>query len=705
MNSLDNNTDLNTALSELKKYASKGYQIASKEADYLNKSLYEAQQEIRNAQYRLQNSPVFISSATDSLTKQLIAISKSFDNVALLIDRDLRVRRKTTSDFSVTLFGRTMAGKSTLMEILTEGDGKSIGCGGQRTTQDIRSYPWNGLTITDVPGIDAFEGGEDEIKAFDEAKKADLILFLITDDRPEIGEAAFFGKLMSLGKPMLCLINVKTDIDVNCDMDLAMYDIQKKMKFHHIDKIKQAFLQYSKEFEQDWNNIKFVSVHLKCAYISQKIADEKLSKELYQVSNIQRLKNDLVKVIKENGRFYRIKTFVDAVSIPMVDAQELLINQSTDNSFQGRIVLDKKRQLEKWKDSFSSENKKRVTALMTQIKGEMYSAIAEFAEEHYDDKNVDKAWQQLLEDHQLLKRCQDLSDSFCEECDSVVLEFSRQIFTELSIITMSKQLGEVKTKRIIDSKGYLEKITDISSGLLLISAEIFRMVGSSLSTQLGFMGVALAAVKIAISVIIKSKEVRIAEARKRLEYSLNTRLDEICNDCQRQLLTNNDKLATKCVEPIIQELTKIDRAIFSLADIQKRLSWRINRSYLDLNKKLVFEALTIVGSSDLHEIIEKVSRIPGNTIMIMIKDQTKFPEDSRDQLKKNLNEIVRFVYPADDKRILISRVLGKTVERNKINIEDRIGVAHVRADKQKNRKLVTNIRLAQQLSELVIIID
>ena len=44
------------------------------------------------------------------------------------------------------------------MEILTEGDGSSIGKGFQRTTRDVRKYTWNGLEITDDPGIGAFEG-------------------------------------------------------------------------------------------------------------------------------------------------------------------------------------------------------------------------------------------------------------------------------------------------------------------------------------------------------------------------------------------------------------------------------------------------------------------------------------------------------------------------------------------------------------------
>lgn len=67
-----------------------------------------------------------------------------------------------TKDFSIVVYGRTEAGKSTLMEILTCGNGDSIGKGGQRTTLDVRDYYWQGLKITDVPGISAF-GGKKEL--------------------------------------------------------------------------------------------------------------------------------------------------------------------------------------------------------------------------------------------------------------------------------------------------------------------------------------------------------------------------------------------------------------------------------------------------------------------------------------------------------------------------------------------------------------
>ena len=68
------------------------------------------------------------------VTEQLAAMSDS-----------LAAKKARLEKFTVTLFGRTMSGKSTIREALTHGDGGTIGKGNQRTTRDIREYEWNHL--------------------------------------------------------------------------------------------------------------------------------------------------------------------------------------------------------------------------------------------------------------------------------------------------------------------------------------------------------------------------------------------------------------------------------------------------------------------------------------------------------------------------------------------------------------------------------
>jgi tRNA U34 5-carboxymethylaminomethyl modifying GTPase MnmE/TrmE len=225
---MDNNS-LDIVLKECEEYAKIGYKIASDKQAELNKVLNSAAKKIDSALSDFEKSPCYFSGATDLLSQQLIGIRTSFDSLSTSFQNDLRLLSKNMSKFSITLFGRTMAGKSTLMEILTQGDGQSIGKGAQRTTRDVRKYTWKNMEITDVPGIGAFEGEEDEQIAFEAAKTADLILFLLSDDGPQAKDAECFAKIFTLGKPVVCVMNVKASVSESKSMKMNLLSSNRKM--------------------------------------------------------------------------------------------------------------------------------------------------------------------------------------------------------------------------------------------------------------------------------------------------------------------------------------------------------------------------------------------------------------------------------------------------------------------------------------------
>ncbi|MBQ7628825.1 MAG: 50S ribosome-binding GTPase [Selenomonadaceae bacterium] len=187
-----NNSAIEMALIKCRSAAQEGYDIAGKNYAEIQKTLSEEVRRIadaNNAQNqvdRIQNTKLIEEQASE-LKKLERRINVIGNNLANLHERQ--------KDFSIVVYGRTEAGKSTLMEILTHGNGNSIGKGAQRTTRDVRDYYWNGLKITDVPGICAFDGKKDERLAMDAAKSADLILFLITNDAPQADEAKCLANL------------------------------------------------------------------------------------------------------------------------------------------------------------------------------------------------------------------------------------------------------------------------------------------------------------------------------------------------------------------------------------------------------------------------------------------------------------------------------------------------------------------------------
>ena len=344
--------DLSTVLDECKKSAKAGYKIASGQEKNLNKVLSVAKEKVRSALYDFSNSPCYSPEATSLLEGQLSDIEQAFLNLSFAFQEDLENLRSNMSKFSITLFGRTMAGKSTLMEILTEGNGETIGKGAQRTTRDIRKYTWNELEITDVPGIGAFEGEDDEQIAFEAAKTADLILFLITDDAPQVTEADCFSRIIDLGKPVICVMNVKASVAEGKSIKLVKRDIQKRFDMERLGVIRNQFLKYADQFGQTWLHVPFIYVHLKSAYLAQHESDPELAELYYQMSRIDFLKNRIVHLVKTKGMFFRIKTFIDIISHPMLESFENLLNQSQINIAQGRTNIAKKRPLKDWENVF-----------------------------------------------------------------------------------------------------------------------------------------------------------------------------------------------------------------------------------------------------------------------------------------------------------------------------------------------------------------
>ena len=105
----------------------------------MNRALASAQEKVQSTIIDFNSSPCYEPEATELLEVQLVEIRDAFNRLSFAFKEDLQNLRENLSKFSVTLFGMTMAGKSTLMEILTEGDGSSIGKGSQRTTRDVRT--------------------------------------------------------------------------------------------------------------------------------------------------------------------------------------------------------------------------------------------------------------------------------------------------------------------------------------------------------------------------------------------------------------------------------------------------------------------------------------------------------------------------------------------------------------------------------------
>ncbi|MBR2215033.1 MAG: 50S ribosome-binding GTPase [Selenomonadaceae bacterium] len=353
--------------------------IVQKEADNIRRLMTD----VVSAHSEIQNNPVWRDLA-DELTEL-----KKYSEVEIeRIREDIENRCREMEKFTVVVFGKTTAGKSTLMEILTNGDGSTIGKGAQRTTRDVRSYEWNGLKIWDVPGFAAADGQEDEDVAYDAVPKGDLILFLLTNNKATPKEAEAMSRIRDLGKPVLGIMNVR--VSTNRPDKILKKDIEKAYASRDISDIIHQFFEFgTKSHHQDWSNIEFVPVHLKCAFDAMHTTDPQ-KRDLYNsLSHFSNVTYHIAEYVKNRGRVFRLKTFVDIVEKPLMDLLVEIREFQVKLAQNCRLFVDESNNIAQKGNSFLDKIRSEAEAKRKNLRTEIMVALDSFVEtNHEKDKET-----------------------------------------------------------------------------------------------------------------------------------------------------------------------------------------------------------------------------------------------------------------------------------------------------------------------------
>ena len=584
-------------LERCRQSAEEGYDLANAKYSDIKNTLIDAANTLSKTD--AEQSQVQRIQNTELVDKQKAELQRLRNRIDY-IGADLQSLRGLMKDFSIVVYGRTMAGKSTLMEILTHGNGQSIGKGSQRTTLDVRDYYWNGLKITDVPGISAFGGAADERLALEAAKKADLILFLLTSDAPQADEAEKLAQLRSLGKPVLGVINVKMSFNINDDLDIE--DLQDKLAdTSTIDATINQFKQFSTGYNQDWSGIKFVATHLLSAYQSQ---DK--NPKVFKISRFAEVEDFILDKVRNDGRFLRIKTFADSVAVPMSNVILEIYKQSATTLLESDIWFDKRRQLDEWIEKFNVRSQEKFDSLYKQLSEELDQTIYNFAEEavnkDYSDDTVNKYWQQRLQALSFDKKYQNLLKSLAEECERKRKELSDELTQELSYAFS----GNTKTNVSLEGTVPWGK----AAALLLPNLLLFVPgIGWGARIAIG-VGSAL------FSFLFEDKQEKIRKAKAKLREDLTAPSHEMLDKMHNQVIeVFNKEIWNKGYVEFWNLLAGYQFMLARLGQSQYRIARALFKEFSDLNLKLLIEASNYKGAGSAKG-VSAIPRIPGETMII-----------------------------------------------------------------------------------------
>ena len=236
-------------------------------------------------------------------------------------------------------------------------------------------------------------------------------------------------------------------------------------------------------------------------------------------------------------------------------------------------------------------------------------------------------------------------------------------------------------------------VTTIASG---VSSFLSKWI-SLVVTGVGLLG----------SFFFDSREEKEHKARKQLEKKLQENISKMCESLEKQMNKELNSLLHINIEVTMAEIDKIDSVLSQLADTQNELAWNLNNHMLNLNYKIVTEAIRLICAKEYQYHVQSVSRIPGNTSLILLKDSTEFPKRKlrnfiKYKLHKLMGERIRFVRNSENKQILISRIVDIKMDMNKIHIEDMAGVAHIHIS-DVTPYMKVRVHLARQLLRMLII--
>ncbi len=556
----------------------------------------------------------------NTVKNQLITVQTEFEKSYFETEKNLRIKNKQSAKFNITLFGRTKAGKSTLMEILTHGDGSRMGKGGQRTTRDVRGYDWNGMSVTDVPGIDAYNGEEDDTLAEQAAVFADLILFMITAGQPESTEADWLVKLKKMDKPIICVCNFKQSIGEGID-DLRLKRLlnnpERLKERMNIDELVEQFNQFISE-QLPNEHVDFFVTHLLAKFASQQSEYKDVSIQLDEISRFGSIENAIIQEVYRHGVLHRKKSYLSIIDSPLYLQMNQLFQFSAAAYSQFRIIQDKKKIFKNWCDEFNENEKEKLHQAIKRTYNQLRNSVPGFVEEHLQDDDVSGEWARHCQNYNIQQNINVNIESTKERLKEKSAELFSELDQEMRVNLRYKLEKKLGNYQFVDWKKAANWTGVLGSAGLGIAALILG------STPIGWAAFGVAAVFTFIAWLLDSKEDKLRERRKELRSKIRASIDKNEEKTLRKIDRWFVKTILKAEKDVINKLGLLEKSMLSLSSGERELALGYCENHREITKKIVDNILDSMNISKEEESRVKYAvRVPGRRLTLVVDGKEK----------------------------------------------------------------------------------
>jgi small GTP-binding protein len=617
----------------------------------------------------------------DGLTNMLQDLKGDYGKLLSKRNTNLDKQKRSLECFNVMLFGRTMAGKSTIREAITRGDGQTIGKGAQRTTRDVKEYEWNNLRIIDTPGFGAYNGQEDTQVAHEILEQSDVVLFMLNSDSIQESTFVELEHVHSLNKPLIFVLNMKKDLENEGNRRRALRNPEKYIfKEEDIQAHTERLKSLASRAGINPSTVRIIPIHAQAAFLATTVFGEENS-QLHELSRIDNVLNALIGEVESNGPIRRVQTFLDS-SLHHIDEQSLLILSQRDRfvkllpQYESSLA-----RIAQWKVKTLRDAPRLLSKEVDAAFKPLIDSIADFVDDHIEDSNALAAWERHYKSFKIAKKIELSAQALAELVVAELQDFNREMKEGLDV-TLSfevahdgKVFNEYDFKRI---NGWASAITGLA-GLALVN--FWNPAG-----WIGSAVVAVVSITFGIfSFFSDSRAKKLKEAKSKQRQAM---LDDI-EKSKRKVKGNLEEwfeinLHRAIILPTEQNLSLLCQSLSAFVNELVITESQLYALKHEINSRILNRVAYIITKQhfSLPKFI-KIVRLPGYACYFLVSDYFRNAELLR-AMSKTMGETILAVYNTSlDKKI--SHLYKGLVDRVEVSEQEKVSIF---VQKQNIRKII-----------------
>lgn len=686
-------------LKECSEIAKQEYKLVSKKLKKQKKDLTSSQNVLVDTILKLDKSDINDKAVYDSINEVNNKTSELLKNGFKSFEKSFSKKSYNLSDFTVTLFGRTKAGKSTIREALTNGNGSTIGKGAQRTTRDVKTYNWNHLRILDTPGFDAYKGEEDEKISFLQVDETDLILFLVTSDSIEESEFEKLASLRRENKPVIILLNILYDLKHPIKRKQFLNNPKKYVSINAI-KGHLSRLKFLSKKHFDIQNISVIPIHALSAFESNHSnGDEKNS--LYSASNFRYFSDYLTKEIETSGKQKRVQSFRDSYIFHLENS----IKPVYEDSYKSlkpivRLLRNKQFELKNWFDKFIPDKNDEIERKVEKLFEPLFNQLDSFVDQNIENSDFGDKWNDIVNKHITEDKIKLIQENIISDMNRYLEEFFKEFKFDMNLSVLKIKSEEISGVK----KGSTGKVVRWSGAAVGTASAV--ILSAAVANSWNPVGWGLAIVGIGLGIFSWF----CGDDTKRFNKQKARMKTRIFNNLEKMQRKNKGALKTWFYKNITHGLKKkITQDLYQQVDLFQKLL----REYLAVADKIdsLSENENIELIKRLLELqypngydtgnIYKVARIQGVLTKILVENPL-FNDDNRNVFIKIYGERIIEIKKCNDRiKFLLDALNTETTEIVNAFFNDKENKFVVKVEKSFAGRIYghlwSNVRTAEKI--------